>query len=181
MTKEYDRDVLPDTDFLFTVTLAEPDVDSYKYKIYDADGGVVTEGTLAAADKKVFTVRLKAGQYAVIPGMPVCGYSVVETVSIADYKPGYAVYVSDTGGEIVLDVTLEVPITMGNDFQNQLGYIDWEFKVEELPVEPSDPDLPETGDDFSLYFYLGILVLCVLAVIFLLFAAKKRLREEQAE
>ena len=101
-----------------------------------------------------------------------------ETAQLTDWCYLGTVY---SGGEIVLDVTLEVPITMGNDFQNQLGYIDWEFKVEELPVEPSDPDLPETGDDFSLYFYLGILVLCVLAVIFLLFAAKKRLREEQAE
>ena len=114
VTKEYDRDVLPDTEFLFTVTLAEPDMDSYKYKIYDADGGVVTEGTLAAADKRVFTVRLKAGQYAVIPGMPVCGYSVVETVSTADYKPGYAVYVSDTGDEISSTVNTETVSDSGS-------------------------------------------------------------------
>ena len=93
--QEYDRDTLPSGSFTFTVTLAEEDVESYSYKVY-ANGSQVEERT-ASVTNKVFTVELEAGQYAVIPGMPVCGYTVSETVNTADYNTSYVVYVSDTG------------------------------------------------------------------------------------
>lgn len=73
-----------------------------------------------------------------------------------------------SGGEIILDVTLEVPITMGNEFQNNTGYIDWEFKIEELSVESTDPQPPQTGDTFNLYVnmliisFVGLTVLLVI-------------------
>ena len=51
------------------------------------------------------------------------------------------------GGEMVLDVELNVPIEMGNDFANQIGYLDWQFKVEEIP------ETPKTGDESNLLLY----------------------------
>ena len=96
VTKEYERDTLPDTSFTFTVALNEEDSDSYDYKIYDADGSQVKEANATVTDK-AFTVELKDGQYAVILGMPVCGYSVSENVNTADYNASYEVYVSETG------------------------------------------------------------------------------------
>lgn len=79
-----------------------------------------------------------------------------------------------SGGEITLDVTLDVPITMGNDYQNQTGYIDWEFKIEELPIEPSDPTPPKTGDTFQLFLYAGLMVLSLGVVILLLLGKHKK-------
>ena len=79
-----------------------------------------------------------------------------------------------SGGEITLDVTLDVPITMGNEFQNQIGYIDWEFKIEELPVEPSDPEPPKTGDTSNIHVYAGMMLLSLLAMIILLLAGKEK-------
>ncbi|MBR4289252.1 MAG: sortase B protein-sorting domain-containing protein [Oscillospiraceae bacterium] len=84
-----------------------------------------------------------------------------------------------SGGEITLDVTLEVPITMGNDYQNEIGYIDWEFKVEELPVEPTDPEPPKTGDTSNIFLYAGMMLVSLAALVVLLLANKRQKQTTQ--
>ena len=73
--------------------------------------------------------------------------------------------------EVVLDLTLEVPVTLGNEFQDASGTITWEFAVEEIP-EPSG-DVP-TGDNSQLLLYVGLLLLSLLALILLLTQRKKK-------
>ena len=81
-----------------------------------------------------------------------------------------------SGGNITLDLTLEVPVTMGDAYQNAVGYIDWEFMVEELPIEPSDPDAPKTGDTAEVFVYGGLLAVSLAA--FLLLMKRRKQTEE---
>ena len=99
-----------------------------------------------------------------------------ETAQLTDWVYLGTVY---SGGEITLDVTLEVPITMGNEYQNEIGYIDWEFKVEELPVEPGDPTAPATGDTSGLCGYIGLMTVSLGALILLLAANKRKRKTAQ--
>lgn len=81
-----------------------------------------------------------------------------------------------SGGEVNLDVILNVPAEMDNEFQNSIGYLDWEFKVEELPVEPDDPKPPQTGENSRIGIWLAVM-LCSLSVMLIILIYRKRNKE----
>lgn len=91
-----------------------------------------------------------------------------QTAQLTDWVLLGTVY---SGGVIDLDVTLNIPIELGNDFQAAIGYLDWQFKVEEMPVEPDDP-LPPTGDTSPVMLYIMLMILSAAAIV--LFVIKKR-------
>ena len=83
-----------------------------------------------------------------------------------------------SGAEIDLNVTLDVPIDLGNEYQEAVGYLDWQFKVEELPVEPDDPKPPQTGDTTNLTLYIALASVSGLVLIFLLVFKRRKSQEE---
>ena len=52
-----------------------------------------------------------------------------------------------SGADVDLNVNLEVPITMGNDYQERIGALDWQFMAEEHPLNPDDPNTPTDPSD----------------------------------
>ena len=110
-----------------------------------------------------------------------------ETAQLSDWVHLGTVY---AGGEITLDVTLEVPITMGNEYQKSSGYIDWEFRIDEVPEEEEDDDGPQmlepsekipghvnTGDNSHIGRYIVLLLAC--GVLF--FVIYKHIKKQEGE
>ncbi len=79
-----------------------------------------------------------------------------------------------SGGEVNLDVMLDVPTELDNTYKQQIGYLDWEFKVEEFPIADTDPKPPQTGDSSALFIWIAVFVLSMSAIIVLLICSKNR-------
>lgn len=79
-----------------------------------------------------------------------------------------------SGANTSLDVSLNVPVTMGDDFQQAIGYLDWEFMVEEFPVDDTNP---KTGDETPIALYVTVCAVSAAAIIVLLLTRRKK--EEQ--
>ena len=60
---------------------------------------------------------------------------------------------------------------MDNEYANRIGYLDWEFKVEEIP---HDPDAPKTGDTFPLMILISVMTVSLSALVILFVYTKKR-------
>lgn len=96
-----------------------------------------------------------------------------ETAQLTDWVYLGTLY---SGGKIDLDVTVSVPITLGNDFQDAVGKLTWEFMVEELPVETTDPR--PTGDNSNIYVAMTVMSVSAAALTVVL-ALKKKKEQEQ--
>lgn len=100
-----------------------------------------------------------------------------------------------TGGETELTVTLQVPVTLDNRFMDAVGYLDWQFMVEEFvtlpdqpddpdkpdgpgkPDEPEKPDVPKTGDNVNVGLMAGLFVgsgVLLAALLWLLLKKEKK-------
>ena len=98
-----------------------------------------------------------------------------ETAQLTDWVYLGTLY---SGGEVNLDVTLNVPVELPNEYQNKIGYLDWEFMIEEFPVEPDDPKPPQTGDNSHMGLWFTIM-LCSGAMLIILLVWRKKDKENE--
>ena len=100
-----------------------------------------------------------------------------ETAQLTDWVCLGTLY---SGGEVNLNVILDVPVELDNQYQYLIGYLDWEFRIEEYPVEPGDPDAPATGDDTRTWPWIAVMAVCVGGLMLLwLLLIKRRDKEEE--
>ena len=93
-----------------------------------------------------------------------------ETAQLSEWVCLGTIY---SGGEITLDVTLDVPITLDKQYNNAEGFVDWEFMVEEYPVESTDPR-PSTGDYVNVKLYAGVALFSLTVVLWMLLKKKEQ-------
>ena len=96
-----------------------------------------------------------------------------QTAQLTDWTYIGTVY---SGGKIDLNLTLEVPIELDNDFQDAIGSINWQFRVEEFPVDPEDP---VTGDESTIFLFALLCLLSVAVFVVLIVVRKKRTAEDK--
>lgn len=75
-----------------------------------------------------------------------------------------------------LNVTLEMPIELGNEYASQTGIVDWQFKVEEVPVK-----VPGTGDESNIGMYVILMLAALVIVIVVLIMLKRKKDGSQNE
>ena len=93
-----------------------------------------------------------------------------ETTQLTDWVLLGTLY---SGGEVNIRAILDVPTELSNDYQDNIGLIDWEFMVEELPIEPDDPDIPSTGVDSNIMLVVTIAASACVLMIIMMFMKKK--------
>lgn len=98
-----------------------------------------------------------------------------ETAQLTDWVCLGTLY---SGGKVDLQVLLDVPTSLDNTYSDQIGYLDWQFKVEEFPIEDTDPKPPQTGDNSKITLWIGAMVLSG-GILVLLIIGKKRKKQVQ--
>ena len=76
---------------------------------------------------------------------------------------------------------LIVPEELGDEFQDKIGMLDWEFMIEEFPVEDTDPQPPQTGDASAITLSVGMVMVSVVGFVMLLILIKRKQEEEEGQ
>lgn len=95
-----------------------------------------------------------------------------ETAQLTDWVCLGTLY---SGGEVNLDVILDVPVEMDNNYAKKVGYLDWEFMIEEFPIEDGDP---QTGDNTDTVLWA---IMVVAAALFIIMWFIRRRKESNIE
>lgn len=94
-----------------------------------------------------------------------------ETAQLTDWVCLGTLY---SGGEVNLDVILDVPVEMDNKYAHREGYLDWEFMIEEFPIEDSDP---QTGDNANMILWMTVAAASLFVVIWFVWRKKASSKE----
>lgn len=167
------KDVMPGDTLTQTITVKSEVADQVKVKLYLRSLGAQAESTEFLSQLKL---TVKAGEENTMAYM--FDAAANETAQLTDWVYLGTLY---AGGQVNLDVSLQVPASLDNKFQNQIGYLNWEFKTEEISAEPTDPMPPKTGDETPFGLLFGLMGGALIAVVALAVFWYKKSKENDDE
>lgn len=160
------KDVMPGDSITQQITVKNDASNKVKIKIYMRSLG-------AHEDSVEFLSRLhlrvEKSEENAMPYM--FDAAAHETEQLTDWVCLGTLY---SGGEVNLNVILDVPVELDNVYQSQIGYLDWEFMIEEFEIEPTDPEPPKTGDDFDAWLWLGAMLISLGILVVLILLRKRK-------
>lgn len=156
------KDVMPGDSISQAITVRNDADKKVKVKIYLRSLGA-HEGSEAFLSQLHLRVEKKEA-----PDDYMFDASPDETATLSDWVCLGTLY---SGGEVDLNVILDVPTSLDNSFQEEKGLLDWQFMIEELPVDPDDP---QTGDRSSVEIYIALFAVSFVGLLMLLVFVLKR-------
>lgn len=160
------KDVMPGDTITQQITVKNDASDKVKVKIYMRALGAHPESEEFLSQLRLLVEKSQENTMAYM-----FDAAASETAQLTDWVCLGTLY---SGGEINLDVTLDVPVELDNMFRQRIGYLDWEFRIEEYPAEDDDPKPPKTGDTTKPWLWVGLMAGSMVAVFFLLPVRKKK-------
>lgn len=162
------KDVMPGDSISQKITVRNLASNKVKVKIYMRSLGAHEDGESLDFLSQMH-LRVEKSDDNTMPHM--FDAAANETAQLTDWVCLGTLY---SGGEVNLDVILDVPVEMDNHYAHRAGYLDWEFMIEEFPIEDSDP---QTGDNSNAYIWMIMLGLSV--SVFILVIWRRRTRKEE--
>lgn len=151
------KDVMPGDKITQTITVKNDVSNKAKVKLYIRSLGV-------EEDSREFLSKLRLSVKKE-DNTDLFSTPADSTIPVSDWSYLGTLY---SGGEVKLNITLEVPIDLDNKFQNAVGYVNWQFKVEKYDIEETDPVPPNTLDNIFIYFMVGGISLLIIIIILLI-------------
>lgn len=167
------KDVMPGDSITQKITVRNDASERVKIKIYMRSLGAQegSEEFLSQLDLKVSKSEDNKMAY-------MFDAKADETATLSDWVLLGTLY---SGGEVNLNVTLSIPTELDNTYANKIGYLDWEFKVEEFPIEETDPKPPQTSDSSNLtVWYIIFAISASVMFFFIIVLLRKKQRGEQS-
>lgn len=160
------KDILPGDSIIQPITVKNNADKKIKVKIYIRSLGAHEE-----SDEFLSQLTLRVQKSSDNDMAYMFDAAANETAQLTDWVELGTLY---SGGEVNLEVVLDVPTSLSNEYSDQIGYLDWEFKVEELPLGPNDPKPPQTGDNTQLWLWVSLMAVSASLIVFILISRKKK-------
>ena len=164
------KDVMPGDTLTQKITVKNASSHNVKVKIYMRSLGAYKDSSDFLSQLGLKVQKSEDNEMAYM-----FDASANETAQLNDWMCLGTLY---SGGEINLDISLTIPVELDNSYSNNKGYLDWEFKVEELPIEESDPKPPQTGDAFNLGWWIFLAVGSLITMLILILCRKKEKKQK---